>query len=185
MPESAVLPIRFQCPICLKSYATVQEAETCRDVPTDWSGWRLGDLCIIPGTRRYYSTCISRPEWLAFTLPADPASSSHFDRTETFFPWWVVTALHRDRRDRHRALITVSTLAFGKLYDGWNPADGDGHHAMYRPGVPEAEQRSAASSTWWQHPGIAERIMAAVPPDAVLKDAVVLADSIESGSLLS
>ncbi len=164
-------PILFTCPVCNTSYDTQEEAESCRDQPYDIAGWSVGDLVLIPGKQVYQKA--TRPEWIAFTHPADPESPSHLDHHDTYHPWWVITHIGPQPRDPHRAVVTVCSLANGDLYDGWNPANGDGHHAMYRPGAPEREQHAVGGSCWWKWVG--NWILDANPPKVVVQEAEQLA----------
>jgi hypothetical protein len=68
-------------------------------------------------------------------------------------PYFVVTAIHNeaDKYRRHRTLVTLCRLHTREdgrkvLLTGWNPADGEGHYAMFRPSDGE---RFDASSTWY------------------------------------
>ena len=97
MTELVTKPILYQCPICDSGYATMEEAVACRDQPCDWSGWKAGDLCLIPGKRVY--TEPEDPMWVAFTQPADLSSDSHFDHKPTWHLWWVITCLHLHDRE--------------------------------------------------------------------------------------
>ncbi len=173
------LPIRYQCPICEQGYDSMAQALACRDQPMDWSGWQVGDVCLIPSMR--WAKNIMNQAWVAFIQPADPDSLSHFDHVDTHHLWWVVVDLGRDRDDPHRALVTVATEAFGKIYSGWNPANGERHYAMYRPGVPGAEQRAAGGSSWWRD--IGDQILAARPSEYILERAAKLKARAEKFSM--
>ncbi len=175
------IPILFTCPGCRVTYDTQEQAENCRDQPYDIAGWSVGDLVLIPGKRLYHKA--ARPEWIAFRQPADPESLSHFNHRDTYHPWWVITHIGPQDRNPHRPVATVCSLAKGQLYPGWNPANGDGHHAMYRPGVPEMEQRAAGESCWWERVG--NLIFGANPPEVVIQEAEQLAAiGISTGTLL-
>ena len=165
------VPILFTCPVCNTSYDTPEEAENCRDRPYDIAGWSVGDLVLIPGKWLYQKA--SRPEWIAFTQPADSESPSHFNHRDTYHPWWVITHIGPEDRHPHRPVVTVCSLAEGRLHHGWNPANGDGHHAIYRPGVPEIEQHAVGGSCWWKWAG--NWILTANPPKVVVQEAEQLA----------
>ena len=160
-------PILYQCPICQGSYDTMEEAVACRDQPCDWSGWRAGDLCLIPGERVYCEP--EDPLWVAFTQEADPSSDSHFDHKKSWHLWWAVTSLDMHDRDKHRAIVTVATRANGQTVSGWNPANGYGHYQLFRPGKPLSEQTVTDYHNTYYWDMFHEQIMAVVPPLEIVK----------------
>lgn len=168
------MPILFTCPVCRTGYATREEAERCRDTPPDTGGLQVGDLVIIPGERIYPHVKVTWSHWVAYTQPANPDSPSHFDHEDTRHLWWVVTHLGPGDRNPHRMVASVCTLAAGELWAGWNPANGHGHHALYRAGVPREQQLAAGSSTWWDE--IGELVLAARPTPELLAEAQALAE---------
>ena len=166
MTELVTKPILYQCPICDSGYTTMEEAVACRDQPCDWSGWKAGDLCLIPGGR--VSTEPEDPMWVAFTQPADLSSDSHFDHKPSWHLWWVITCLHLHDRDKHRAIVTVLTRPNHHDILGWNPANGYGHYQMFRPGKPLSEQTVTEYHNTYYWDMLHEQIMAAVPSSELL-----------------
>ncbi len=150
LPERHITPIKYACPVCEKLYDTEYQAMCCRDTPYDDAGLVLEDILIIPGECSYGPPAEGQEHWCAFTIESSPGSSSHFDHKKQWFPYYVVTAIHPERHDRHRCVVTVMSLFDGELVGGWNPADGHGHEAMFHPGRSKVMQRSGAYSTWWQ-----------------------------------
>ncbi len=138
-----VSPIKFACPVCGETFATEKAAKKCRDQAYDDCGLKIGDIVVVPGA--YRNDYGMNDPWLAFEIPPDPRSDDHFDRTGYRVPYFVVTAIHGDERDKHRCLVTLATLCGGELRLGWNPANGDGHEAMYRI---DGGQHCDPSSTW-------------------------------------
>lgn len=135
-----VSPIKFACPVCGETFATKKAAKKCRDQPYDDGGLKIGDIVVVPGA--YHNDYPLNDPWLAFKIPPNPKSNSHFARTGFRVPYFVVTAIHGDE---HRCLVTLATLCGGDLRLGYNPADGDGHYAMYRI---DGCKHCDASSTW-------------------------------------
>ena len=123
-------PIRFACPVCSEVYDTQLAAEVCRDQPFEDGGLRLGDIVVVPG--KYCNGFEEDDPWLAFQIPPDPNSDSHFARAGYMVPYYVVTAIHPEPRDPHRCVVTLATLCGGELEAGWNPSTGEDHHAMFR-----------------------------------------------------
>jgi len=124
-------PIGFSCPVCKEVYATAAEARECRDQPYDTAGMEIGDIVVVPGA--YHNSYDPSDPWVAFVIPPDKDSNDHFERAGYTIPYFVVTAVHSEERNPHRALVTLCSLAGGSLRAGWNPADGDGHYAMFKP----------------------------------------------------
>jgi hypothetical protein len=123
-------PIRFACPVCATTYDTQLAAEVCRDRPFDDGGLKIGDIVVVPS--KFHNMYEEDDPWVAFQIPPDPKSESHFDQTGYMVPYYVVTAIHSEWRDPHRCVVTLATLCDGELHTGWNPATGDGHCAMFR-----------------------------------------------------
>jgi hypothetical protein len=123
-------PILFSCPVCGSTFYTPQEALACRDQPFDTGGLKVGDIVVVPGMARGHYD-LDDP-WLAFEILPDPDSDSHFSRAGYKVPYFVVTAVHSEHRSEHRCLVTLVSLVGGSLSVGWNPANGEGHHALYR-----------------------------------------------------
>jgi len=126
-------PTLHACPICKSLYNTATEAYECRNQPYDTGGLKVGDIVVIPG--KYTTWYDENDPLVAFTIPADMSSSCHFDHNRQHVPYYVVTAMHPDRFDPHRCLVTVATLVDGKVSAGWNPANGDGLCSLYKVGV--------------------------------------------------
>lgn len=122
-------PIGFSCPICREVYHTLQEAMVCRDQPYDDGGLKVGNIIVIPGVCHHK---ILDDPWLAFVIPSDPESSSHFDRAGYWVPFFVVTAVHAEPRRQHQCIVTVASLCDGALTIGWNPANGEGHYEIFK-----------------------------------------------------
>ena len=181
--------VKYACPVCEKLYDTRKEAQACADQPFNEAGVEVGDIFIIPNSNRYEAPAEGFEHWCAFHIGPSPKASSHFDHNDQWYPYYVVTAIHRDDRDPHRCIVTVITLFDGCLNGGWNPADSDGHHSMFRPGKPREEQKSDIGSTWWESKrhgaSMGSRFMEAEPSDELRKDAEELANiRISSNSLL-
>jgi hypothetical protein len=123
-------PILFACPVCGNRFTTKEGATDCRDQPFDTGGLKIGDIVVVPGMART-NYDLDDP-WLAFEIPPDPDSNSHFSRAGYRVPYFVVTAVHSEHRSEHRCLVTLVSLVGGCLQVGWNPANGDGHYALYR-----------------------------------------------------
>lgn len=121
-------PILFACPICKKLFDTKAKAIKCRDQPFDTGGLKVGDIVIVPG--EWNSWYLDDP-WIAFEIKPDPTSSNHFEHGSRMIPYFVVTAIHSNNREPHQCIVTLVTLC-GGIQVGWNPANGEGHLAMYR-----------------------------------------------------
>jgi len=161
-------PVMYACPVCGKHYETVDEAEACRDQPYDDGGLKLGDIVVVPGKITYWMGV--HDPWIAFTIPADPKASSHFERKDQHVPYYVVTAFHGDRDDAHRCLVTLCSLAGGAITVGWNPANGDGHHSLFRP---NGDKHCDIGSTWIE--AIGPYLEGLEPPAQVIEEAARLA----------
>lgn len=135
-----VSSIKFACPVCSKIFATEKAARKCRDQLYDDGGLKIGDIVVVPGAYYHYHNCSLNDPWLAFKVPPNFG-----DYTGYRVPYYVVTALHGDETDKHRCLVTLATLCGGELQVGWNPANGDGHLAMYRI---DGGKHCDANSTW-------------------------------------
>ena len=140
--------IKYSCPICGETFMSEEEAEACRDQKYDTGGLEVGDIVVVPSA--YRNDIPEGDPWLAFTIPPDPNSDSHFDRTGYKVPYFVVTAIHTHYNNPHRCVVTLCSLAGDRLYCGWNPANGDGHYAMYRW---DSGNHCAAASTWLEEIG--------------------------------
>lgn len=161
--------IRYCCPVCGNEFANPANAIACRDRYFDTGCLCVGDLLIIPNTwcRAYKED----DPWVAFVVPAKPDSDNYDDHAPRPMPYFVVTALHVDQNDRHKCIATVCTLAGGSLRAGCNPANGEGHFEMQRPGWYNSD---ASSSTYWE-----DRINALVtgckPSEIIKEEAAALA----------
>lgn len=176
--------VRYFCPICEQDYDTFAEAEACRDQPFETYGMQVGDLVLIPGERRYHSIEDDDP-WVAFKEPPDPKSPSHFDHNWTWHVWYVVTAIHNtDKWRRHRLLVTVCSLAGGRLDYGWNPLNGDGHYAMFKYGEIDSGYFVGKRSTFPEDSKLMELMRSAVPSETVIEQAKELAEMKISSSVL-
>jgi hypothetical protein len=184
LPDYSNTLIEYKCPVCHESYKTFEEAETCRTTPFDACGLEVGSLVIIPSEWRgyydgnWYDSAADDP-WVLYRVPEDIKNSDHFRRVGWHVPWYVVTAVHNGRRaDSHRTLVTVCSLMDGRLDFGWNPADGDGHIPMFRPGLPKEKQLNMSSSTWWDEDDIqlVKHVLEAEPSKKLLRQARQLAE---------
>lgn len=180
---------QYACPICEELYDTRKEAQDCANQPFNEAGVEVGDIFIIPNSYRAEAPAEGFEHWSAFHIPASPKSSSHFDHNDQWYPYYVVTAIHRYDRNPHRCIVTVITLFDGCLHGGWNPADGNGNHSMFRPGKTRSEQLSDTGSTWWESKrhgqSMGSRFVSAKPCDALRDDARELAEiKISTRSLL-
>lgn len=137
-------PIQYACSVCGETYPTLKEAKACRNQPYDDGGLEVGDLVAVPGV---LGVSDEKDLWVAWNIPADPTSTSHFDRAGRGVPLFVVTAKHADApRDEHRCLVTLCSLVGGHLRVGWNPANGNGHYALFRV---RDGHRCDIGSTWY------------------------------------
>jgi hypothetical protein len=123
--------IRYCCPVCGNEFSNPANAVACRNRYFDTGSLCVGDLLIIPNTwcRAYKED----DPWVAFVVPANPASDDYGDHMPRPMPYFVVTAVHVDQNDSHKCVVTVCTLAGGSLRAGCNPANGEGHYEMHRP----------------------------------------------------
>lgn len=188
-PVPTVKP-KYACPVCEELYDTHAEAVACGVQPFNEAGVRVGDIFIIPNSNKYQGPAPGYEHWCAFTIEGDPTESSHFDHTKQWFPYFVVTAIHRDDRNPHRAICTVVSLFGGDINAGWNPTDSDGHHSMFKPGLDDADQPTDVGSTWWESERfgktMGERFASAQPCATLLAEAKQLADTrLSTRSLLS
>ncbi len=160
-------PVKFACPVCNKVYVSHADAEDCRDQSYEDGGLKVGDIMVVPGKwRNDYS--LDDP-WLAFEIPPDLESRSHFDHSGYRVPYYVVTAIHKEWRNKHRCVVTLATLCGGNLHVGFNPADGNGHYAMFRIDG----HRCDIGSTWIDT--IKDLLATCDPPESVRKEAAGLA----------
>lgn len=179
LPEQVLTGIEYACPICKKLHDSELQAIKCRDQRYDTAGLQVGDILIIPGAVFYTPPVAGHKRWSAFHIPASPEAQNNFDNEGQWFPYYVVSAVHPDKNYQHRCVVTVVTLHNGELYGGWNPATGDGHHALFHPGRKRVDQHSDHGSTWWttkRHgTTFGSRILAAEPSSALLADAAKIA----------
>jgi hypothetical protein len=163
-------PIGYACPVCGEVYKTMEEAKKCRDQPFDDDGLKIGDIVVVPGAHNYYHLRVDYP-WLAFEIPPDPDSGCHFDHDGYRIPFFVVTAIHTDR-EKHRCVVTLATILGGIIYEGWNPANGDGHYEVFKlDGSPR--NRENHSVYWVDRMG--DLLEKCVIPEQVKKEAACLA----------
>jgi len=167
LPHS-YMAIKSSCPICGETFMSEEKARACRDQKYDQGGLEVGDIVVIPSG--YHNGIPEDDPWLAFIIPPNPNSDSHFDRTGYKVPYFVVTAIHTDRPNPHRCIVTLCSFAGGRLRCGWNPANGDGHYAMYRW---DNGNHCAASSTWLEE--IGDFLDNCEPCDIVKREAAKLA----------
>jgi len=135
------LPILYGCPICREFHDTVEAAEACRDQEFFTAGWRPGDWVLCPAG---WHGWVEDPRWVAFEIPADPKSESHWDRVHQYHAWYVVTCVERRVRDPHVAAVHIATGAYsekGHVRAGWTtafrrdypePHCHATHHGIYR-----------------------------------------------------
>lgn len=173
LPEQVWPRIKYACSICKKLYDSEWEAIECRDQVYETAGLKVGDILIIPGAKFYGPPAAGYEQWNAFDM------HSHFDHEGQWFPYYVVSAIHPDKNYRHRCVVTVVTLHSGELYGGWNPANGNGHHALFHPGRKRGEQHSDHGSTLWgmkRHgKTFGSRIVAATPHASLIEQAQEIA----------
>jgi hypothetical protein len=134
---------RFTCPVCDDMFKTRKKAIKCRDQPYDDGGLTVGTVVVVPG-KSHMCYALEDP-WLAFIVEPNPDADSHFTRAGYRVPYFVVTAIHTEHRNAHRCVVTLVTLCEDKFTVGWNPATGDGHHAMFRI---DGGKHCDATSTW-------------------------------------
>jgi len=160
--------IEYSCPVCDKTYLNEEEAIECRDQQYDTGGLEIGDIVVVPNS--YHNWIPKNDPWLAFRIPPNPNSDSHFDRAGYRVPYFVVTAVHPERDEPHHCAVTLCSLAGGWLRSGWNPANGAGHHAMYRW---DSDKHCAMNSNWLED--IRELLDNCEPCDIVKREAAELA----------
>lgn len=172
-------PIKYACPVCNKLYDTEIEAITCRDEPYDDAGFGVGYIVIIPGANSYQPPDKAYTHWCAFEIEGSPRAPSHFDHNKQWFPYYVITAIHPDERDRHRCVVTVMTMFSGELCGGWNPANGNGHYSLFHWGLTRPHQPPENN---WYHWNIrrrgktfGNRIASAKPCAKLVREAEALA----------
>jgi hypothetical protein len=124
------MPVMYACPVCGDLYGTVEEAAECRDQPYDDGGLKVGDIVVIPGA--WDNGIAPGDPWFAFAIPEDNTSNSHFDRAGYWVPFFVVTAVHVEPKRQHRCIVTVASIYGDRLKVGWNPANGEGHHEIFK-----------------------------------------------------
>jgi hypothetical protein len=162
------MAIKSSCPICDRTFLSEEMAKACRDQEYDTGGLEVGDIVVVPSG---YNNEIPEDEpWLAFTIPPDPNSDSHFDRAGYKVPYFVVTAIHTHYSNPHRCVVTLCSLAGDRLRCGWNPANGDGHLAMFRW---DNDNHCAVNSLWLEL--IGELLDNCEPCDIVKREAAELA----------
>lgn len=170
-------PILYTCPICTKSYATIQEAINCRDQTLDHCGLEVGTFVIIPTARLHWTdNSKESQDWLAFTEPPNLQSPCSFDHDISYHPWFVVTAIHagKRRQDAHIAYVTVaSNFVNGKFHhaNGWNTANGAGHFSMLVPGLPMEQQRSIKGYAIVNQEYIMQNVLALQPSTHLKEEA--------------
>jgi len=176
--------IGYSCPVCGKVYDIYEDAYDCRNQPYDTGDLKVGDIVVVPGA--YHNVYVREGEpWTAFILPGDPNSKDPFDRRDHNIPYFVVTALHDDPSDPHCCLVTLCRPFIGNggkryLRAGWNPANGDGHYAMFR--VSDGK-RNDVGSFWYEY--IQDYLDKCEPCETLLKEAAELASiGISSRNLL-
>ena len=163
------MPVMYACPVCGDQYGTVGEAAECRDQPYDDGGLKVGDIVVIPGA--WHNQIALDDPWLAFTIPEDSESGSHFDRAGYKVPFFVVTAVHVEPKQRHRCIVTIASLYEGRLNIGWSPANGDGHHEVFKL---NGERNSIGHNDYWVD-RMEWRLAQCVVPEQVKKEAAFLA----------
>ncbi len=164
---SQMQPLGFSCPVCGRVYTNGEAAIECRNQPYDTGGLKVGDIVVVPGmSRGYYE--LDDP-WLAFEIPPEPDSDSHFVRAGFKVPYFVVTAVHTEHRDAHRCIVTLASLIGDSLQVGWNPATGQGHCAMFRI---DGGKHCDIHSTWIDKIG---DLLDCKPSDSMLEEAARLA----------
>jgi hypothetical protein len=161
--------IRYCCPVCGNEFANPANALSCRDRYFDTGGLCVGDLVIIPNT-----WCAAYKEddpWVAFTVPANMMREEWVDLSPRPMPYFVVTAIHVDREDKHKCLVTVSSLAGGSLRVGHIlPARGEGYE-FHRPGYFYPD---ASKSMYWQD-RITDLVNKCKPSETIKEEAASLA----------
>lgn len=176
----------YRCSCCGERYSTYEEALSCSQQPEDTCDLEIGSLVIIPNECAYYYNRTRFPSpaedpWLAFSRPGDPHDADHFNHKTQYYQWFVVTALHYERRNRHRIVATVCSFMDGRFVWGWNPVDGVGHDSMFRPGIPKEQQRNCTEGTLWWEDTVAgvkfgDLVLSASPSPRLLQEATELAD---------
>ena len=163
------MPVMYACPVCGNQYGTIREAAECRDQPYDDGGLKVGDIVVIPGTG-HNQIALNDP-WLAFAIPEDPESGSHFDRAGYRVPFFVVTAVHVEPKRAHRCIVTVASLYEGRLRVGWTPANGDGHYEVFKL---TGERTSIGHNDYWIDK-MGMLLTQCVVPEQVKEEAAALA----------
>ncbi len=161
--------IDYACPVCGEVYSTLEKAVACRDYPFDTCGLEIGDIMVVPGA--YHNSYPLKDPWLAFAIPSDPESINPSDYTDYRIPYFVVTAIHTNDHNKHRCLVTLSTLCGGSLRVGWNPANGEGHYAMFRV----RDGLKLDNNSGWSD-AIETLLARCRPPEQMKKEATALAD---------
>jgi hypothetical protein len=162
-------PVMYACPVCGEQYGTVDEAAECRDQPYDNDGLKVGDIVVVPGA--WANEIEFDDPWLAFIIPRDPRSDSHFDQAGFRVPFFVVTAIHGEQRDKHRCVVTLASLYEGRLRIGWNPANGEGHHEIFK--LTSERSRNGRNDYWIDKMGTL--LDQCVIPSQVKEEAAALA----------
>lgn len=134
--------VKYACGVCNKVFDEYEDARACSMQPFNATNIRVGDIVAVPGLRRWSK--VYNEDWVAFRVPADLESNSHFDHQPWWVPYFVVTSVHSERMNPHRAIVTIASKALGTIWYGWNPADGRRHHAMF--GIDGVARDSG--STW-------------------------------------
>ncbi len=172
-------PIGFACPVCGEVYSTLQEATECRDQPYDDGGLKVGDIVVIPGCC-HYQICLDDP-WLAFAVPGDPESASHFDRTSYRVPFFVITAIHAEKDQKHRCAVTVASLLGDSLRIGWNPANGEDHYEIFKL---TGERVASRHNDYWVNKWGTLLAQCVVPEQVKEEAAALVAIGLSTRSLL-
>jgi len=135
-------PIQHACPVCGNVYLTRTEALKCRDKPFEDGDLTVGTIVAVPGKSSQFPP---DDPWMAFIIPPDPESDSHFHRAGYRVPLFVVTAIHGEPRSPHRCVVTLVSLVGSHLTTGWTPATGEGHLALFRI---DGGKHCDVDSTW-------------------------------------
>jgi hypothetical protein len=167
-------PIRYACPVCGEVYKTMKEAEECRDQPFDDGGLKIGDIVVVPGAHNYRHLRSDYP-WLAFEIPSDLDSGGYR------IPFFVVTAIHTNR-EKHRCVVTLATILGEIIYEGWNPANGNGHYEIFK--LDESPRNQKNHSDYWVD-RMGDLLEKCVVPEQVKEEAAYLASlGISTGNLI-
>lgn len=163
-------PIRYSCPVCNETYCTTEEAEECRDQPFDDGGLKISDIVVVPGAHNYHNFRPKGDPWFAFQIRG----------ISRYIPFFVVTAIHTDR-EKHRCVVTLATILHGVVYAGWNPANGDGHHEVFK--MDGSPRNNIGKNDYWveQMPDLTKVVV----PEQVKEEAAALASlGISTGTLI-